>query len=149
VTTLGAFGVVTVLSTPERETEALNEYRSLAWRRPFLAAVFTAMLLSLAGIPLTAGFIGKFYILSAGAGAGLWWLLILLVVTSSVGLVYYLRVVFALFGASAEASTKAAFLPVSFVGASALSALTLLLLWFGIYPTPLLAFIQTALAGLH
>ena len=47
----------------------MEDYRGLAWRRPWLAAVFTAMLLSLAGIPLTAGFVGKFYLVAAG-GAG-------------------------------------------------------------------------------
>ena len=62
VTTLGAFGVVTVLSTGEREAESLDDYRGLVVRRPWLAALFTAMLLSLAGIPLTAGFVGKFYL---------------------------------------------------------------------------------------
>ena len=61
VTTLGAFGVVTVLSTSAGDAERLEDYRGLFWRRPALAAVFTAMLFSLAGIPLTAGFVGKFY----------------------------------------------------------------------------------------
>src|SRR5690606_2698522 len=51
-----SFGIITLLSTKEREAEELNDYAGLFWRRPFLAAVFTAMLLSLAGIPLTAGF---------------------------------------------------------------------------------------------
>ena len=68
VTTLGAFGTVAVLSGPQRETEHLDDYRGLFWRRPWLAGVFTAMLLSLAGIPLTVGFIGKFYLVLAGCG---------------------------------------------------------------------------------
>jgi len=149
VTTLGAFGVVAALSSPERETEALEEYEGLAWQRPFPAAVFTAMLLSLAGIPLTAGFIGKFYILSAGAGKGLWWLLLLLVVTSSIGLVYYLRVVFALYRPIPETRDRATFASVSLTGHCVLSALTLLLFWFGIYPASLLAYIQSALVNLR
>ena len=60
VTTLGAFGTVAVLSGPQREADHLDDYRGLFQRRPWLAGVFTAMLLSLAGIPLTAGFIGKY-----------------------------------------------------------------------------------------
>jgi NADH-quinone oxidoreductase subunit N len=110
--------------------------------------VFTAMLLSLAGIPFTAGFIGKFYILHAGARGGLWWLMILLVVASSVGLVYYLRVVFALYHAPTPQRSHAP-TSLSLAAGCALSGLTLLLVWVGVYPAPLLAFIQAALVGLH
>ena len=97
VTTLGAFGVVTVLSTGEREAESLDDYRGLVVRRPWLAVLFTAMLLSLAGIPLTAGFVGKFYLTVAAGGAGLWPLLVVMMVTSGIGLFYYLRVIVAMF----------------------------------------------------
>src|SRR6185369_14212496 len=88
VTILGAFGVVTVLSSGNRDAENLEDYRGLFWRRPALATVFTVMLLSLAGIPITAGFIGKFYILAAGASSAMWALVVMLVVTSAVGLFY-------------------------------------------------------------
>jgi NADH-quinone oxidoreductase subunit N len=60
VTTLGAFGVISVLSNNESEPEQIDDYRGLFWRNPALAGVFTAMLLSLAGIPATTGFIGSF-----------------------------------------------------------------------------------------
>ena len=60
VMTLGAFGVVTLLSERRRDADLLDDYRGLFWRRPALALVFPVMLLSLAGIPLTAGFLGKF-----------------------------------------------------------------------------------------
>ena len=69
----------------------------LFWRRPALALVFTVMLLSLAGIPLTAGFLGKFYIVAAGASAGAWALILILVTTSAFGLFYYLRIVVVLY----------------------------------------------------
>ena len=71
-TMLGAFGVVTMLSTPGNDRGDLGLYRGLFWRRPVIAGVFTVMLLSLAGIPLTAGFIGKFYVVAAGASVSLW-----------------------------------------------------------------------------
>src|SRR5512146_1213519 len=93
ITTLGAFGVVSVLSTGKRETDDIEDYRALFWRRPALAGVFTLMLLSLAGIPVTAGFIGKFYIVAAGASSAMWALIIILVVSSVIGLFYYLRIV--------------------------------------------------------
>src|SRR3546814_17382158 len=57
-----------------RDDDALYEYRGLFWRRPYLTAVLTVMMLSLAGIPLTAGFIGKFYIIATGDEAHQWWL---------------------------------------------------------------------------
>src|SRR3546814_19498080 len=61
VTSIGAFGVVTLSSSPmgERDADAIYDYRGLFWRRPYLASILTAMLLSLAGIPLTAGLIGN------------------------------------------------------------------------------------------
>src|SRR5262249_8867980 len=93
VTTLGAFGVVSALSGGEREAEDLEDYRGLFWRRPALAGVFTAMLLSLAGIPLTAGFLGKFYVVAAGASSARWALILTLVTTSGIGLYYYLRII--------------------------------------------------------
>ncbi len=99
VTTIGAFGVVALTSSPfqGKDADAIFDYRGLFWRRPYLTAVMTVMLLSLAGIPLTAGFIGKFYVALSGVAAGLWWLMGALVVGSAIGLYYYLRVVIAMF----------------------------------------------------
>ncbi len=76
VTILAAFGIVTVLSNSGRDAEDLEDYRGLFWRRPVIAAVFTAVLLSLAGIPATMGFLGKFYVLAAGAERSAWPLII-------------------------------------------------------------------------
>ena len=74
----------------------LEDYRGLFWRRPALAGVFTLMPLSLAGIPLTAGFIGKFYIIAAGVQSALWMLIILLVINIFISLFYYLRIIIAM-----------------------------------------------------
>jgi NADH-quinone oxidoreductase subunit N len=95
--TLVAFGVVAVLSTPEREADAIDDYRGLSGRRPALAAAFAVALFSLAGLPLTAGFIGKFYVVTAGAGAALWTLVVVLVLTSTIGLYYYTRIIVAMY----------------------------------------------------
>jgi len=102
VTTLGAWGTVAILSTRAGDPEALEDYRGLAWRNPWIAAFFTAILLSLAGIPLTAGFIGKFYLLAAGVSTSLWLLVFILVANSAIGLFYYLRIVVALYTRSGE-----------------------------------------------
>src|SRR5690606_34258368 len=92
LTSLGAFGVITLMSTPYsgRDADALYQYRGLFWRRPYLTAVLTVMMLSLAGIPLTAGFIGKFYVIAAGVQSQLWWLLGALILGSAIGVFYYL-----------------------------------------------------------
>jgi NADH-quinone oxidoreductase subunit N len=143
VTTLGAFGVVTILSGSNVEAEQIEDYRGLFWTRPGLAGVFTIMLLSLAGIPVTAGFIGKFYIVAAGASSARWALIIVLVVSSVIGLFYYLRVVAIMYATrndNDEAST--ALLPPSPLGRIVLATLTGLLVWFGVYPSPLLHVIQ-------
>lgn len=145
VTTLGAFGIVTVLSSEDRDAESIEDYRGLFWRRPALAAVFTAMLLSLAGIPVTAGFLGKFYIVAAGASSSQWALITILVVASSIGLFYYLRIVVVMYGASAAGSAPGQSVPV--VATFVLAVLSALLVWFGIFPGPLLTAIHDALSG--
>ena len=151
ITTLGAFGAVTVLSTGQRDAGPMEDFRGLAWRRPWLAGMLTAMLFSLAGIPLTAGFVGKFYVLTAGVGAELWGLVLVLAVASAIGLFYYLRIVVAIFSspaAEAEGERPAARVSLTFMGGVALAGLTLLLVWLGVYPAPMIAFIDAAVAGL-
>jgi NADH-quinone oxidoreductase subunit N len=149
VTMLGAFGVVTVLSTAEREAEDLEDYRGLLVRRPWLAAMFTATLLSLAGIPLTAGFVGKFYLTVAAGGAALWSLLVVMMVTSGIGLFYYLRVIVAMYMQSAGGEAAGVGAPrVPLVAGVTLASLTVLLVWIGVYPGPLIAFIRSAVAGM-
>ena len=151
VTTLGAFGVVSVLSNGERDADALEDYRGLFWRRPVLAGIFTLMLLSLAGIPLTAGFVAKFFLVAAGASSALWGLIFILIVTSVIGLFYYLRILVALYSPPAEAAEAApAGLPALSRGASyVLVALTVLLVWIGVYPAPLLDAVQRAVSSLR
>ncbi|HEX2330410.1 MAG TPA: NADH-quinone oxidoreductase subunit N [Candidatus Angelobacter sp.] len=144
ITTLGAFGVVSVLSHTHREADRIEDYQALFWRRPALASVFTVMLLSLAGIPVTAGFIGKFYIVATGAASEIWALIIILVVSSVVGLFYYLRIIAAMYG-PAEQQTAVTTASISAPTGAVLGVLTGLLLWFGIYPEPLLRIIRVVL----
>jgi NADH-quinone oxidoreductase subunit N len=144
VMTIGAFGIVTVLSTSSAgdEIENLNAYRGLIWRRPWLGGAFTAMLLSLAGIPLTVGFIGKFYAIAGGVSAMMWPAVIALIVGSIIGLFYYLRVIVAICTPAPEGRVAYAG-AIPMVGSATLLALTLTLLGLGIYPTPLIRLIQT------
>jgi NADH-quinone oxidoreductase subunit N len=94
------------------------------------------MLLSLAGIPLTAGFLGKFYVLTAGAAASRWVLLFTLIVSSTIGLFYYLRIVVVMYAQPTAPGTKrdAPALPMPLPSTVALAALTGLVFLLGIYP---------------
>jgi len=141
VTTLGAFGVITVLSNKERDADSLDGYRGLFWRRPWIAGVFSAMLFSLVGIPLTAGFMGKFYLLAAGAEASLWVLVIILVLNSAIGLFYYLRVIVIMSARSSGEGIPAMHLPLA--GSMALVILAVLLIWLGVFPGPLIDIIHS------
>jgi len=143
ITTVGAFGVVTILSDEERDADTLEDYAGLFWRRPVLASIFTLIVLSLAGIPVTAGFLAKFYVVTAGASAGIWALILILVISSVIGLFYYLRIVATLFARRPEKAPHAE--PHSIAGSYVLLALTILLIWFGVYPAPLLKVIRTVL----
>jgi NADH-quinone oxidoreductase subunit N len=151
-TTLGAFAVIAELSGPERDADSLEEYRGLGGRRPWLAAALTAMLLSLAGLPLTAGFVGKFVILRAGVGAELWILAVILAVNGTISIFYYLKIVSAMFRgfaehgvaaghAAAPAGAAAGSARAPLLAAAALAALTLIVVALGVFPSPLLSFI--------
>ncbi len=140
ITTLGAFGVVTMISGQERDADRMDDYQGLARRRPWLAGVFTIMLLSLAGMPLTAGFVGKFYVIAAGASSALWMVVIIMIVNSVIGLFYYLRIIVVMFSALDKESE----IPVrrSRSGSAVLTALAILLIWLGVYPGPMIEIIR-------
>lgn len=149
VTTLGAFGVISALSSSGGDAEDIEHYRGLFWRRPVLGIVFTAMLFSLAGIPLTAGFLGKFYTVAAGANSSIWVLIFVLVATSGIGLFYYLRVVVAIFATEPVPGQPERILPaVPAMGGVSLAALSFMLIWLGVYPHVILNAIRAAMSGL-
>ncbi|MFA5072734.1 MAG: NADH-quinone oxidoreductase subunit N [Nitrospirota bacterium] len=146
ITMLGAFGVVSILSRPERDADQIEDYQGLAYQRPWLAGIFTVMLFSLAGIPLTAGFIGKFYVVAAGVNSGLIALIIILVINSIIGLFYYLRIIIALYSAPREAEAIRVGKTIS--GHAVLAGLLIVLIWFGVYPGPLIAVIQKTIQSI-
>jgi NADH-quinone oxidoreductase subunit N len=100
ITTLGAFGVISVLSVYERDADKIEDLKGLYWSNPWLATVLTLALLSLAGLPLTAGFISKFYLVLAGMKSGLWMLAFSLIINSVISLYYYLRVIKTMFSST-------------------------------------------------
>ena len=147
ITSLGAFGVITLMSSPYngRDADALYEYRGLFWRRPYLTAVLTVMMLSLAGIPLTAGFIGKFYMIATGVESRQWWLVGALVIGSAIGVFYYLRVMVTLY--LMEKSIRRTDAPMKWeqrAGGVMLLAIAVVAFVLGVYPQPLLELVQHA-----
>jgi NADH-quinone oxidoreductase subunit N len=146
VTTLGAFAAISALSSTERDADEIGDYRGLAARRPWLAAVLTAMLLSLAGLPLTAGFVGKFIILSVGVGAQLWTLAVILAINGTISIFYYLKIVSAMFrgdeaGAAVAGAPAMVAARAPFLAALALALLMIGVVALGVFPAPLLSFI--------
>ncbi|MEQ4916209.1 NADH-quinone oxidoreductase subunit NuoN [Morganella morganii] len=107
---LGAFGVVSLMSSPYTgpDADSLHAYRGLFWRKPVLAAVMTVMMLSLAGIPMTFGFIGKFFVVATAVNAELWWLTAAVVLGSAIGLYYYLRMMISLYIRGSESPARMA-----------------------------------------
>jgi NADH-quinone oxidoreductase subunit N len=143
--TLAAFGVMTVLSTsPDtQDAESLGVYDGLFWRRPVLAAILTAAVLSLAGIPLTVGFIAKFYLFAAGVEASLWILLWALIIGSAIGVYYYMRIVFSMTKAPNGDTDRH---PVaSWEGLATVSVLGIMIVVLGVYPTPLIEIVREAI----
>jgi len=146
ITMLAAFGVVAVLSAGREEAERLDAYRGLFWRRPWLAAVLTAALLSLSSIPITGGFVAKLYIVAAGAASSRWALLVILAVTSAIGLFYYLRIIVAMYSKPVEAPAGGARVPLA--SGVALAALLVALLWLGLYPAPIVQVLRSTHSAL-
>lgn len=147
MTSLAAFGVVTLMSTADgkRDADMLHDYRGLFWRRPYLASIFTLALFSLAGIPLTAGFIGKFYVVTAAIGAGFWgWMaLIFVVLGSSISIYFYLRTVISLFLAKKHAQRFDAEINWGQrTGGVMVLGAALFILFIGVMPNPLMFIAQ-------
>jgi NADH-quinone oxidoreductase subunit N len=96
---LGAFAVAAVLSTDREEGSRLAAYEGLGRRKPLLAAAMTFFLLALAGMPPTAGFLGKILILASSVSAGYAWLAGLLVIGTAISLYAYAKVIAAMYAA--------------------------------------------------
>ncbi len=140
--TLAAFAVLLRLSV-QQERVQLDQLRGLFWRRPALAAVMAAAMISLAGIPMSVGFIGKFYIVTLAVEETLWLLLLVVVMASAIGLFFYLRVVLIMSRSPVSAApgyprTAA----INWLSRLAIGSLGLLIVGLGLYPAPLIELLQ-------
>jgi NADH-quinone oxidoreductase subunit N len=137
--TLGAFGVVLMVARSGEEADQVADLTGLAWRSPPLAAAMALFMISLAGLPPTAGFFAKFYVFAAALDAGQSALAVIGVLTSVVSAYFYLRVVYTMFTGEPRAD-------VAFVGGwwvrAALLVSTAGVLALGVFPAPLTAFVR-------
>ena len=139
VTTLAAFTVIANLAGEDDSKSMLSAFEGLFWRNPVQASALTVAMLSFAGIPLTAGFIGKFYLIMLSIQSQLWVLLGALVLGSAIAIYYYLRIIFAMSktsGTMIKTESRAA------LGAQDIVAalLLLLVLALGSWPQPFIEF---------
>jgi NADH-quinone oxidoreductase subunit N len=131
LTSLAAFAVIARVSGEEVKQCQISAYEGLFWRDKVQALCLTVALLSLAGIPLTAGFIGKFYVITVGVQSSLWALLAAVVVGSAIAIYYYLRIIFAMSKVPADTVEHQAY-----PGRVLALFLTLLVLVLGSWPEP-------------
>jgi NADH-quinone oxidoreductase subunit N len=143
---LGGFGALGALSRAGREPLSLNDVAGLAERRPALAAALAVYLVSLAGVPVSAGFVGKFYLFSAAVQADHAALAIVGVVMSVVSAYYYLRVIVYMY--MREPAGADDWAPVAPAARLALAISAAIVLALGIYPGPVLALARSAAQAL-
>ena len=139
---IGAFTIVSEIGGWGEKNLTLDDYAGLAQRQPVAAAALSLYLLSLLGLPVTAGFFGKFYIFKAAVNSHLIWLAVLMAVNSIIGAYYYLRVIVVMYMREASAEAMAA-APVRFpVAVNVVLAVTAIgTVYFGLFPNQVLNFI--------
>jgi NADH-quinone oxidoreductase subunit N len=139
---IGAFTIVSQLGGAGEKHLSLDDYAGLAQRQPFVAAAFSVYLLSLLGLPVTAGFFGKFYIFKAAVNSHLIWLAVLMAINSIIGSYYYLRLIVIMYMRDPSAETAAeapARFPLTVNLVLVITSVGTIL--FGLYPNPILHFI--------
>ncbi len=136
--TMGAFAVVLVVGREGELKQDVHWYSGLGWEKPILGVSMTIFLLSLAGVPATAGFIGKFFILRAAMESGFIPLAVILVLASLVSYWYYLRVAWYMWFRPTEEGSGIAAITVPAGVRVALITTAVLVLVLGILPGLLL-----------
>jgi NADH-quinone oxidoreductase subunit N len=144
--TLGAFAIVILLCVGEVKGERIDDFTGLAQRSPMAAAAMLIFLLSLAGVPPTAGFVGKFYLFGAAIERGYVWLAVIAVINSAISVFYYMKVVVAMYmrDLPPQGLTLSSSRPLQFAVLVTLVATIAI----GIYPGPFLELAKASVAGL-
>lgn len=132
---VGAFVIVSQLGGAGEKRLTIDDYAGLGERQPVVAAMLSLFLLSLLGLPVTAGFLGKFYVFKAAVDSGLIWLAVLMAINSVIGAYYYIRVIVVMYMREPSAETASAApsrfpLAVNFV----IAVTAIGSLYFGVFP---------------
>jgi NADH-quinone oxidoreductase subunit N len=144
--TLGAFGVVIALGRRGEPSDRIEDLAGLGSRHPLLAAAMAVFMFSLAGIPPTAGFVGKFYIFSAAVDAGYAWLAVVMALASVISVYYYLKVTVAMYMWDAPATAGRPAPHGLLLAAVALAVLGVFQM--GVYPGPLIDLASRSVGGI-
>jgi NADH-quinone oxidoreductase subunit N len=140
---LGAFAVAAAISTEDEQGSKLANYRGLGRRRPFLAAAMTFFLLAMAGLPPTAGFLGKILILSTGVSAGYVWLAALLIAGTAISLYAYAKVVRAMYERGEHRTHDARpFVPLAWASAAICVVAILAMTFYPLTPSNILPLVK-------
>ena len=139
---IGAFTIVSEIGGMGEKNLTLDDYAGLAQRQPVAAAALSLYLLSLLGLPVTAGFFGKFYIFKAAVNSHLIWLAVLMAINSIIGAYYYLRVIVVMYMREGSAEAMAAPVVRFPVAVNVVLAVTAIgTVYFGLFPNQVLNFI--------
>ncbi len=144
---LGAFGVLILIAQREEEGYHIRHLAGIGFRYPALAGLLTLFLVSLAGIPPTAGFVGKFYLFSAAVKNGYLWLAVLGVLNSAASVYYYLRLVVYMYMVPAEGEIPVP-RPPRLAFSLALCASAAVVLVLGVVPRAVLEFAERSVLSL-
>jgi len=145
-TIAGAFGIILLLERSGEEAVGVGDTAGLATRHPLAALALALFLLSLVGIPPTAGFVGKFYLFGAAVRSGYVWLAVIGVLNSAAAAYYYLRIIVNMYMREPE-GPPAVIMP-SFAGALAVAVALWGVIQLGIFPAPLFDLAQSAVLPL-
>jgi NADH-quinone oxidoreductase subunit N len=140
---LGSFAVVTVVGRRGDERHSLEDYRGLAARRPGLALAFTVFLMAQAGVPFTAGFLAKFYVISAAVDRHSYALAIIAMLGAAVAAFFYLRVIVMMYGPAAEDEPQPR-IPLPRTAAAVVAVALVFTLAAGVLPAPVIDFARHA-----
>lgn len=145
---VGAFTILSDLGGHGERYLTMDDFAGLATRQPVVAAAMSLFLLSLLGLPITAGFFGKFYVFKAAVNSNLIWLAVLMAINSVIGAYYYLRVIVVMYmreykgNLPADAPTQ-----LSFTSAMVVAVATLATLYLGLLPNHVLGLVLSAPPG--
>jgi NADH-quinone oxidoreductase subunit N len=145
---IGAFAIVIGVAHQGEERLQVEDYSGFGWRQPLVGVALTVFLLSLAGFPGTGGFMGKIYLLQGAADAQLWYLMVILVLTTVASYWYYLRLAWYMWmtesTTASDESPYFAALPLQF----ALVVTVALILYTGLFPGTALDLAHSSVEGL-